>query len=181
MRVRSFGEEPEARSGHSAVVIGKERMMVFGGCDVKRGVCFSDTFVLDLRRLKWERVEGGEEVLGVREEAAVGRVAGKVYVFGGEEEKEGERRGLVVMNVSLGCEGVDCGGHGVCRNGVCMCQEGYFGEECEVRMKCRRNCLDRGICMSNGRCRCFAGFEGEICEMFIPCPSNCSGEEQGLC
>ena len=56
MRVRSFGEEPEARSGHSAVVIGKERMMVFGGCDVKRGVCFSDTFVLDLRRLKWERM-----------------------------------------------------------------------------------------------------------------------------
>ena len=74
------------------------------------------------------------------------------------------------MNVSLGCEGMDCGKRGICRNGVCMCKEGYFGEECEVKMKCKRDCLFRGVCLSNGKCRCYSGFEGEICELFIPCP-----------
>ena len=29
-------------------ILGKDRMLLLGGCDVKRGMCFKDTYVLDL-------------------------------------------------------------------------------------------------------------------------------------
>ncbi len=30
------------------------------------------------------------------------------------------------------CEGIDCGDHGSCINGTCICTDGYSGENCEI-------------------------------------------------
>ena len=39
-------------------------MMLLGGCDVKRGICFKDTYVLDLRKLAWEEIKQSEDIIG---------------------------------------------------------------------------------------------------------------------
>ena len=99
-------------------------MLLLGGCDVKRGMCFKDTYVLDLRRLVWEKIgEEEEDLVGEKEGFGISRIGGKLYVYGGDVESE---HGLLIMNVSLGCDGMQCG-NGICRNANCLCDEGYFG------------------------------------------------------
>lgn len=48
-------------------------------------------------------------------------------------------------------------------------------------MRCKDDCLNRGICGNNGKCSCFPGYAGETCEIYIPCPLNCTDENHGTC
>lgn len=56
---------------------------------------------------------------------------------------------------------VDCGPHGSCIGGVCQCEEGWTGPECEQR-DCHPRCIDHGICRE-GKCDCHQGWTGEHC------------------
>lgn len=56
---------------------------------------------------------------------------------------------------------VDCGPHGSCISGVCQCEEGWTGPECEQR-DCHPRCIDHGVCR-DGKCDCHQGWTGEHC------------------
>ncbi len=46
------------------------------------------------------------------------------------------------------CDGIDCGLHGVCNNGVCDCTNGYKGVHCEMPPACTTDeeCTDGEVC-----------------------------------
>ena len=46
------------------------------------------------------------------------------------------------------CDGIDCGLHGVCNNGVCDCTNGYKGVHCEMPPACTtdEDCTDGEVC-----------------------------------
>ena len=81
---------------------------------------------------------------------------------------------------------VDCGAHGECRHGagahagVCICDEGYEGERCEVLLDpCAGvDCGSHGSC-SGGRCSCSGGYSGSSCET-DPC-AHVSCGNHGSC
>ena len=65
----------------------------------------------------------------------------------------------------------NCSGHGLCFDGVCRCDDGYFGPLCH-RSACPSNCTSHGECV-HGECACFDGYSGAACEAVI-CPEGCS-------
>jgi formylglycine-generating enzyme required for sulfatase activity len=63
------------------------------------------------------------------------------------------------------CEGMDCGEHGTCEDGVCVCRDGYIGEFCDIAGPCVGiDCGEHGTCVE-GICECDAGYEGDSCEV----------------
>jgi hypothetical protein len=62
------------------------------------------------------------------------------------------------------CEGITCQNGGSCKDGTCLCPEGYEGTRCETKSGCAGvNCLNGGKCV-NGLCDCPEGFAGPRCE-----------------
>jgi hypothetical protein len=60
------------------------------------------------------------------------------------------------------CAGIDCGEHGTCSNGACVCTDDYYGENCETAPL---------TCLNGGRwnattltCDCAQGWGGETCQ-----------------
>ena len=61
------------------------------------------------------------------------------------------------------CENdANCGGHGLCMDGYCICNEGYIGDFCEIATDeelcgsdsicCHTGCVDKdGICCESGK------------------------------
>mgnify|MGYP005832735771 FL=1 len=65
------------------------------------------------------------------------------------------------------CTGVDCGEHGACVDGACVCTDGYTGDFCDIAGPCVGiDCREHGTCV-DGACVCDAGFEGDACEVDI--------------
>jgi hypothetical protein len=63
------------------------------------------------------------------------------------------------------CRTLVCLNEGICMDGLCNCQVGYFGEECENYDPCYKvDCLNGGAC-KEGKCECSNGFEGEYCKI----------------
>lgn len=58
------------------------------------------------------------------------------------------------------CES-DCSGHGLCENGLCLCEDGWTGTTCEA-LKCASVCGPHGVCTHKG-CVCDAGWTGDNC------------------
>jgi formylglycine-generating enzyme required for sulfatase activity len=71
------------------------------------------------------------------------------------------------------CEGIECGDHGSCEDGVCICTGGYTGEFCDVPGPCVGIvCGENGACVE-GICECDTGYEGDSCEVDTnECDSN---------
>ena len=66
-----------------------------------------------------------------------------------------------------------CSGNGPCKNGRCVCNEGYSGEDCsELTKQCPNGCSKNGICTPNG-CKCFEGYRGTSCDI-VGCKRNCT-------
>ncbi|KAH8291888.1 hypothetical protein KR054_001951 [Drosophila jambulina] len=61
---------------------------------------------------------------------------------------------------------VECSGHGMCREGDCICDPMYRGEACNIAA-CPNNCLEsknQGHCLTEQeRCACYEGFAGDDC------------------
>jgi formylglycine-generating enzyme required for sulfatase activity len=69
------------------------------------------------------------------------------------------------------CEGIECGAHGSCEDGVCVCTDGYVGEFCDEVGPCVGiDCGENGTCVvvgGVGICECDTGYEGVSCEVDI--------------
>ncbi|XP_063795765.1 tenascin-N-like isoform X2 [Pseudophryne corroboree] len=72
------------------------------------------------------------------------------------------------------CPG-NCGGNGVCIDGVCQCAEGFTGEDCRVK-KCAYDCGKFGTCVDGG-CKCAEGYTGPACRK-KKCLVDCSPHGQ---
>ena len=58
---------------------------------------------------------------------------------------------------------LECGAHGVCESGACVCEAGWRGPRCDVQ-NCDPRCSEHGMC-SNGTCLCTNGWNGKHCTL----------------
>ena len=65
------------------------------------------------------------------------------------------------------CKDINCGRHGTCKKGVCICSDNYYGEHCEI---------SPWVCKNGGRwntttyeCECINGYTGVTCDVLNPC------------
>jgi hypothetical protein len=71
-----------------------------------------------------------------------------------------------------------CSGNGNCINNKCVCNFGYFGNNCElttcygILSTDLKNCSSFGNCIGLNNCRCFNGFSGNNCSLF-----TCNGQQ----
>lgn len=73
-----------------------------------------------------------------------------------------------LMTSCLKCAQLDCGENGVCTEGVCVCDPGYFGENCDATTPCEANgfnCQNGGQCL-DGSCLCPVNYYGTECETY---------------
>jgi len=75
------------------------------------------------------------------------------------------------------CVGIQCGTHGHCSMGACLCDNGWSGPSCQDDTLCDHvSCGSYGTC-SEGNCACFDGYAGPSCQ--TP-PDPCSNVVCGL-
>jgi len=90
-----------------------------------------------------------------------------VTPWGARMFQTGEARALVFQRQPGPCDGIDCGPHGSCEDGACVCRDGYIGAFCDVPGPCAGiDCGPHAACVE-GLCECHAGYEGENCEVDI--------------
>ncbi|KAL1771424.1 tenascin-X isoform X1 [Sigmodon hispidus] len=63
-----------------------------------------------------------------------------------------------------------CGPRELCREGQCVCVEGFRGPDCAIQT-CPGDCRGRGECLQ-GRCVCQEGYAGEDCGEEVPAIQN---------
>ncbi|XP_028390804.1 uncharacterized protein LOC114515704 [Dendronephthya gigantea] len=82
-----------------------------------------------------------------------------------------------------------CSGHGLCTSDpsqrvLCICDDGYKGESCEIHVQnCTNNPCKPGKCSMDGskvKCSCGDYYSGEYCEHKVTCSDN-PCENGGLC
>eukprot|EP00164_Ancoracysta_twista_P009485 GFYU01014049.1.p1 GENE.GFYU01014049.1~~GFYU01014049.1.p1 ORF type:complete len:779 (-),score=186.60 GFYU01014049.1:160-2331(-) len=69
----------------------------------------------------------------------------------------------------------NCNEHGVCTDGVCVCDEGYLAPDCSG---CKDDCNSRGQCV-DAVCQCDGGWKGDACETAWCVDPECGGH--GTC
>lgn len=90
---------------------------------------------------------------------------------------------LESTNRGTGCEAMNlCSGKGSCRNGACVCDEGFDYFDCSVNVlsknsylyleKCPNSCNFHGECV-DGHCICDPGWIGDNCSM-KKCDEDCN-------
>ena len=50
-----------------------------------------------------------------------------------------------------------------------------------MKIKCKDDCNNKGVCNTSGKCGCNKGWFGVSCENKITCPNNCTSEKNGNC
>ncbi|MBN2096595.1 hypothetical protein JW752_04355, partial [Candidatus Peregrinibacteria bacterium] len=69
------------------------------------------------------------------------------------------------------CDDVTCPEHSCCEGGVCVCEDGWSGDQCDQEDRCFTGTLDCGSygdCVDN-TCVCHDGWQGELCDEQNPC------------
>jgi hypothetical protein len=64
---------------------------------------------------------------------------------------------------------IDCGSHGMCDNGACVCERGYAGERCNFF-----DCNGNGLFVDE-KCVCSVGWTGRNCDQCSPSPESFRG------
>lgn len=85
------------------------------------------------------------------------------------------------------CVPADCGSHGVCQMGKCVCDGQWAGPACDVPLCKLNNCSSNGACTEDG-CLCFLGWSGEKCDQAchagfygVNCSGTCRCQNGGAC
>ena len=66
----------------------------------------------------------------------------------------------------------DCGGNGICDEGICRCEPGFAGADCTISLCVALNrCNGHGRCGAGGKCFCDPGWRGDGCTARETCPS----------
>lgn len=171
------GKRPEGREGHSAVRQGTY-LHIFSGCDYSFKDCYEDFYTLDLTTMWWTKVDAssftGREASNA---AAIGPI---IYNYGGCEMRNDCYDQLYQLNTGISCP-KNCTGHGICRNDVCVCSDGYSGSDCRVRAQCTDDCNQQGYCSASGECDCYSGYKGTTCNSYVGCSNNCTDSTHGTC
>lgn len=87
---------------------------------------------------------------------------------------------MTTFNTGINCPN-SCSNNGNCLNEQCNCKQGFFGNDCSMRVVCKDNCNNQGVCHTDQTCLCYNGFTGETCDKVINCPSNCTDATRGTC
>lgn len=61
------------------------------------------------------------------------------------------------------CANIECGSHGVCENGSCVCDAEYMGARCEIK----RDCVGSNFVWTGSTCVCAANYEGPRCDRCV--------------
>ena len=85
---------------------------------------------------------------------------------------------VVGIRLSDAERALECGGHGECHGGICVCHPGYTGSACE-QPACPYDCMQKGACLlvdrgSRAVCACDTSHVGADCSARA-CLRNCSG------
>lgn len=78
-----------------------------------------------------------------------------------------------------GCPSPNCGGHGQCLAGKCLCSHPWTGPNCDQQQCSPADCSGHGTCI-NGKCQCNPGYSGSGCENSA-CPGSPPCSMQGKC
>ena len=74
------------------------------------------------------------------------------------------------LKCPLSADGATCSNRGVCQDGGCNCDEGYYGSACQHAM-CNPHCM-HGTCTYPGHCECSEGWSGPLCNQPARCEDN---------
>ena len=90
---------------------------------------------------------------------------------------------------------LNCSNNGECHLGICVCNDGFWGDGCQ-NINCPRDfcfsdhdfriiqecvhCSGNGECLPNGTCVCNEEYTGDDCSI-RECLNDCSGEQYGKC
>jgi hypothetical protein len=85
--VRAQGTAPTPRARHTAVLLGPNSMLVFGGCN-SSGVFYNDAYLLALDTWTWTRLQPLNPPPQPRYHHCCHVVAGKVVLYGGVNPKQ---------------------------------------------------------------------------------------------
>ncbi len=88
-------------------------------------------------------------------------------------------QGLCSCEIPDPCAGIDCGDNGTCEEGICDCDPGYTGENCEnTEDPCNGFfCGEHGACVG-GTCVCESDYEGDACEIHTIMKDQFPGYEE---
>ncbi|HEY7791402.1 MAG TPA: hypothetical protein VIC33_12855 [Vicinamibacterales bacterium] len=73
-----------------------------------------------------------------------------------------------------------CSGHGVMQNGLCFCEPGFTGADCQTMSTPPSDCSGHGV-FENGVCECQAGYSGADCQTAVSgqTPVDCQMSDWG--
>ena len=172
---------PNPIEGMTSIALG-HKIYLFGGCDNRKRECYSNLYVLSTlnKDFKWTEIKDERSDLDGREGASLGFVRGNLVLFGGCDINQKSVGKTHMMNIDNICPG-ECSLRGKCSVFGCICLDGFYGNHCEHKMRCRDDCNGHGRCMSSGICECEDWFTGINCEINLRCKRNCTNELHGVC
>lgn len=109
-------------------------------------------------------------------------VGGRIDVFPGYDQRFNnqpiplpapDNKKLIVNKDMMAASPQPCNNRGVLIGALCKCDQGYYGDRCELSSsinnqlltKClQTNCNGNGQCNLQGKCQCFQGYFGQQCE-----------------
>jgi len=75
--------------------------------------------------------------------------------------------GMVHLGCGDKCDDIECGVNGTCVEGICNCDPGYSGENCENNVCDALDCINGECDPATGACICDEGYEGTFCDSEI--------------
>lgn len=143
-KINQTGEIPSPSSDMGYVWKNKTSLLVAGGCNYEKKVCYDDVYLLDLKLLKWSKILNKKFSFPPRGKLALMYYKDNLFVYGGCN-LDRCYNDLYMMRITLeaneitnkvisnktkeNCE-PKCQ-NGKCKKGKCICNPGYIGNSCD--------------------------------------------------